>query len=687
MVALFRLGFVAVFFFFCGPAILVMRFFERRKIWWVWLRVVLGMAGLAALAFLNDYSARKLAPSSFPPIHHIGMFLWNWGSLNAADRFLRWLTGYPAALSLCWYLLQSLMLVLPVMMIFGFGKRLGESQSRTRDNHQRDPALHVRLWRKYRPLEHVAGFVNLGWLMNGARRVSMGAERTMHTHIVGASGAGKTEALKRIIEADIKSGHPVIWIDGKGAEENAAWFASMALHYNRAKDLRLFMPSRKLGSYNPLRHGDATEVKDRLVSSFDWSEQYYKGRAQVILQAALRALLSQKRSFTMDDLAIALEPGRDGFSHLLARSTDAIANEHLAAFAKDKDWQQAVSKARDDLALFVSSTYGEMLTISRHALDFSDIYTHRQIAYVQLPVGLSTEFMRYLGKLMLSDLNSLNSAIATGGVPKVQGLCSIVIDEFGNFVTQQFITLLREARSQNFAITIAHQSLGDLRALTPEASDQIQGNTNTKIILQQPAHADADNWAKLIGTRHAVEQTYQTEKGLLGEGLSGRGSLRQTHQFIVEPDVIKNLKQGRAVFVRKQPQPFVGIVDIAQATPFKLRTNKDGKTLLDICQEEFSKETTPEATPWNLRNVKRAELGAGKKQRQVEAKPSPKPKARVQPDKSATAPQPIAPKATPGASSSAPQEPKSALPATDDEPTDARRGKRATSGLTHGGEW
>ncbi|MCC6811835.1 MAG: TraM recognition domain-containing protein [Deltaproteobacteria bacterium] len=557
--------------------------------------------------------------------------------------------------------------MLPAILLFRIGKRIGEDE-----DEQGEPSLFARLWRRARPVEHSPGLVQLGWLKNGRDLVSMGAERTMHTHVVGATGSGKTEALKRIIEDDIASGFGVIWIDGKGAEENAAWFAAMAQKYDRNNALRMFMPSRKLGSYNPLKNGDATELKDRLVSSFEWSEQYYKGRAQVVLQAALRSLLSQQdRSFTMDDLAVALEPSRDGFAHLLARSTDAMANELLAAYAKDKEWQQAVSKARDDLALFVTSSYGEMLTGAAHQLDFWDVYDQRQLAYVQVPVGLSSEFMRCLGKLMLADLNSLNSAIATGLMQKRDGLCSVVIDEFGNFVTPQFITLLREARSQNFALTIAHQSLGDLRALTPEAADQIQGNTNTKIILQQTAHEDADNWAKLIGTRHAFEQTFQTEQGLLGDSLSGRGSLRETHQFVIEPDEIKNLKQGRAVFLRKHPAPFVGVVDIMQATPYEMSRNADGETIIDVCANELPKrDAADDNVPmWNLRGVKRAELAAAKTTTPAESRPKEKARRKA----AAPEPQPSSEPDAPHASN-------------EDEPEHSPRPKRA-AGVTHGGEW
>ncbi|MCC6810920.1 MAG: type IV secretion system DNA-binding domain-containing protein [Deltaproteobacteria bacterium] len=564
-----------------GPAAFVLRYFGHE----VMKKIARAAWGVVTIVLLIVGAAEWWAPTVEGRLMGLLAAIVEGGArvpsiiMTFAARQPEW----PYNVIVVAYAALQLLIAVPVVQAIGIERAMNR-RARARQERKlgRVPWLVGRL--RGKRLEQIAGKARIGWQKNCLRTVALGDERTMHMHIVGATGSGKTEALKRLIEADVASGYPVIWIDGKGDTENAKWFAATALQHGRKRDLRMFMPIDRCGSYNPLAHGDPTELKDRLVSSFTWSEEYYKGRAQVALQAILTALRSRDLRFDLRDVAVALDADGPGLRQLIAQSKDKHAAAQLAAYASSKEWQLAVSKVRDDLALFVSSSYKDRLLEGSHPLDFRDIYQNRGLAYVQLPVARSPEFMTSLGKLMMSDLNGLNSSIATGTVPRVDGLCSVIIDEFANFVTPQFVHMLREARSQRFALTIAHQSLGDLRQL--DVADQIQGNTNTKLIFRQDAFADADNWAKLIGTKVVYDKTYQTEQSGWADAASGRGSLREVHQFIVEPDTIKNMPQGSAVLVRKEPKHFAGVIDVAQAHRYVAPSDVLSRILITLRDEQ-----------------------------------------------------------------------------------------------------
>lgn len=421
------------------------------------------------------------------------------------------------------------------------------------------------------PLKHQPGFVSLGVTVgHGSKTIISASERTMHTQIVGATGTGKTETIKRIIEADIASGYGVLWLDGKGDRENAGWFAATAAAYGRQDAVRMMLPTENVGSYNPLLYGNATQLKDLLIGSFNWTEEYYKKRSEEILQAVFTALRSIKNaSFTIDDVAKVLDPKDPTFARLMAMSTDQRAKQQLARYARDQDWQEAVGGLRADLNQFALSSFGNMLSQNIGSIDFSEAYGRRQLVYVSLPLLSSPQFVSRLGKLMIGDISALNSAAATGECAKSKFLFSVVVDEFANFVNEPFLAFLREARSQNFAISIAHQSLGDLEALDVAVRKQIQGNTNIKIIFRQDAPEDAETWARLIGTQKSLEKTVQTGRFLLifDEVPTGQGSLKEVEEFVVHPNVIKRLGTGHAVFVRKQPWG-LGVVEMARATQF-----------------------------------------------------------------------------------------------------------------------
>src|SRR5581483_5240560 len=87
---------------------------------------------------------------------------------------------------------------------------------------------------------------------------------------------------------------------------------------------------------------------------------------------------------------------------------------------------------------------------------------------------------------------------------------AVFIDEFQAFGTRGFINALARGRSSGFWITIAHQSLGDLKAVDEAFLQQVFENTNTKVFLRVNDPESAQMFADSVGTKKVVETTSQT---------------------------------------------------------------------------------------------------------------------------------------------------------------------------------
>ena len=94
---------------------------------------------------------------------------------------------------------------------------------------------------------------------------------------MGATGAGKTVTIMNFIANAIKTGKPLIILDGKG--ERGFWreIFALACIYDRQGDFQLFsITEENSATYNPMLRGDATELKDKIIGSEVFTEPHYR---------------------------------------------------------------------------------------------------------------------------------------------------------------------------------------------------------------------------------------------------------------------------------------------------------------------------------------------------------------------------------------------------------------------------
>ena len=129
--------------------------------------------------------------------------------------------------------------------------------------------------------------VALGVDGDGRPVVLSDRQLSAHALIVGASGAGKSTTLLTILTDHIRRGRPVVAIDMKGSPAFAGELARAAGAAGRPFQLwSLDGPSH----WNPLAHGNPTELKDKLIGTERFTEPHYQRAAERYVQTVLQVL-------------------------------------------------------------------------------------------------------------------------------------------------------------------------------------------------------------------------------------------------------------------------------------------------------------------------------------------------------------------------------------------------------------
>jgi conjugal transfer pilus assembly protein TraD len=360
-------------------------------------------------------------------------------------------------------------------------------------------------------------------------------ERNGHVHVVGTTGSGKTRyVLFPMIRQDIEAGRGVVFIDGKASDENARVIRKMVEDAGREKDFLYFSLSDldRSRTYNPLQHGDASQLKDKVMAVIEWSEPYYKGLCRNALQCLFMDLARLGKRITLHEL--------NGFLYERPGSLKAFSA------IPEQDFKD-ISNLRNEIGSLVNTHFAGLLSQQAAEIDLLDVYRKGKIVYFALDTQSYQDTAAHLGRMIAQDLKTVSGIVATTFKRKDIRPLAVYIDEYQAFGTRGFAGSLAQGRESGFWITIAHQSLGDLKVVDPAYAQQINESTNTKIFLRINDPDSAQFFADSVGTIKTMETTRQVH--LQGEKPKNvMGSQKVTREYLIHPSEIKFLKLGQAVF-------------------------------------------------------------------------------------------------------------------------------------------
>jgi len=371
-----------------------------------------------------------------------------------------------------------------------------------------------------------------------------------HALIVGASGAGKSTTMLRILATQIERGRPVIAIDMKGSPGFAAELGRAAARAGRG--MRIFTPDGP-GHWNPLAHGNATALKDKLIATERFSEPHYQRAAERYVQTVLTVLHASDAGgpAQLDRVVSLMEPRRLAAS--LRGVPEPLAErvlDYLAGLTGDQ-----VSAARGlgtRLALLSESCAGPFLVAGgppEHAIDLRAGLEGGDVILLSLNASVYGKLAAQLGALAIQDLVSAAGYRLSDGLPPP---ASVAIDEFSALGDDHVLALLARARESGISVLTATQEMADLQRAAPGFRDQVLGIVGVKIAHRQDVPESAEMIAKMAGTQWVWEETRHV-RGLLSPGHGPRASRRQVERFLVHPNEIKTLPVGHAVALTKLP--------------------------------------------------------------------------------------------------------------------------------------
>jgi hypothetical protein len=399
----------------------------------------------------------------------------------------------------------------------------------------------------------VSGAVALGRDQDGRQRWVDPRELSAHGLILGASGAGKTTTLLSILASQISAGRPVIALDMKGSpgfRQSLAEACSAA-----GRELEVWTIEGQAG-WNPLAHGNPTELKDKLISTERFTEPHYQRAAERYLQLALGVFAAAHGGPpTLPRVVALLDPRRlPSLLRALPPEQSEPVRDYLAGLTPDQ--HSAIRGLQTRLALITESQAGRFLSGAdpaagrRQVVDLRRALAGPEVVLFSLNSSSYGKLASQLGTLVVQDLvcvlgRQLADGILAGGSP-----ATIAIDEFSGLGGDHVASLFARVREAGGAVIVATQELADLDRAAPGLRDQVIGNTALKIVHRQDVPTSARLAAQMGGSERVWEETRQLGPSALG--IRGRrGTRRQVDRPILDPDRIMTLRTGEAAVISK----------------------------------------------------------------------------------------------------------------------------------------
>ncbi|MBS1960587.1 MAG: type IV secretion system DNA-binding domain-containing protein [Bdellovibrionales bacterium] len=355
--------------------------------------------------------------------------------------------------------------------------------------------------------------------------------RLRHTHIVGATGSGKTVLIEHLLFQDLKNGLGAVVIDPKGDRELFERVRDFCRSIGRSGDLHYLSATypKESKTWNPCQLGSASNLQTKFYNANTFSEPHYAKACEKGLLRAFENLLRQSpNGFALPDLVREIEiQNRETKNPMLEGLGYDLYN--LAS----GEWSTVIG--------------AKSLERREKAISLLEITRRNEILFVDLPTEASAVQSARVGKLLLQELMLISGLRKTFPNLRSDRPFSIYIDEFDAFASESFVTLLNKGRSSGFMIHLAHQTLSDLERISPTFAGQVMGNTNIRSVFRQDDPKDAETWSKFFGTERTVKTTWQTDGG----AETGMRSNREVQEFRVKPDEIKELRTGRCILSSK----------------------------------------------------------------------------------------------------------------------------------------
>lgn len=315
-------------------------------------------------------------------------------------------------------------------------------------------------------------------------------DRSRHVYIIGQTGAGKSGLLELFALSDIfhHQGYAIIDPHGDFAIDNMKFIPG-----SRVKDIVYFNPADTaypLG-FNPLEVTDpnqktniSSEVIGVLKRMFGES---WGPRLEYILRYTILALLDRPET-TMLDITRMLTDKKFRKETLTYCKDTVVMQFWNVEFASwtDKFQAEAIAPVLNKVGAFTANpVIRNIIGQPKSTFNIRKIMDEGKILIVNLSKGLIGEDnASILGSFMVTKIQL--AAMSRSDIPDIRDRRPfyLYVDEFQNFATDSFATILSEARKYGLNLTVANQYISQM---TDNVRDAVFGNVGTTISFRVSA--------------------------------------------------------------------------------------------------------------------------------------------------------------------------------------------------------
>lgn len=310
-------------------------------------------------------------------------------------------------------------------------------------------------------------------------------DRRRHLYLVGKTGAGKTTVFKNMILQDMQNGEGLAVLDPHGdlIEEMLEFVPE-----NRVKDVVILDPgeSEFPVGFNMLEIDNPSQknlMASGLVDAFkkhfidSWGP-----RLEYILNNCILTLLEVPRTTLMGITRLLVDDNY--LKYIVYKVQDPVIKsfwekEYKEMKTNPKLITEAIAPIQNKVGRFLaSSTIRNIVGQAKSTVSLKEIMNSGKILFVNLAKGrIGEDNSNLLGSLIISRLQF--TAMQRVEIPEQQRRDFYVYaDEFQNFASDSFASILSEARKYRLCLNLTHQYTAQL---PEEMLDAVFGNVGTMV--------------------------------------------------------------------------------------------------------------------------------------------------------------------------------------------------------------
>ncbi|MBX4200600.1 type IV secretion system DNA-binding domain-containing protein [Candidatus Parcubacteria bacterium] len=311
-------------------------------------------------------------------------------------------------------------------------------------------------------------------------------DRRRHFYTIGKTGMGKSNLMENMAIQDIQNGHGIAYVDphGEGAEKLLDFIPE-----HRIKDV-IFLNPADLDFPIAFNVMEKVEFKYRhlvaggLMGVFKkvWPD-VWSARMEYILNNAILALLEYPESTLLGVNRMLADP------EYRKKVVDMVQDPIVKAFWVTEYARytqryeiEATAAIQNKVGQFVSNALiRNIIGQTESSINMRNIMDEQKILILDLSKGrIGEDNSRLLGALLITKIQL--AAMSRVDIPEAERKdFYLYVDEFQNFATESFASILSEARKYRLCLIMGHQYITQMDEIVRDA---VFGNVGTLAVFR-----------------------------------------------------------------------------------------------------------------------------------------------------------------------------------------------------------